>query len=299
MANIGFIGLGHMGLPMAINLVNAGHSVKGFDLQLAPQQELLYAGGGVATDVQDAVTNQNILITMLQTGDQVEQICLGEKGAYHYMRPLAMHIDCSTIDVTSSRRLHQAATDSQLLSLDAPVSGGVLGATAGTLTFMAGGTLQAFEQAHSILAIMGKKIFHTGDAGSGQAAKICNNMILGVSMIAVSEAFILAKNLGLSAEKLFNVVNNSSGQCWVLSQYPPVPNLLPQVPSSHDYQAGFAAAMMLKDLLLSQASANQTDSITPLGELATSLYQAFVNEGNGHVDFSAIIKSFEHEVKRF
>lgn len=294
MPRIGFVGLGHMGLPMAINLLKAGHQVSGFDLQQSAMDKLTEAGGIALSNVQDAAINQDIFITMLQTGKQVSQVCLGKQGLYEAASK-ALHIDCSTIDVESSRELHRQASEHHLLKVDAPVSGGVAGASAGTLTFMVGGDEQAFQQAKPILSAMGKNIFHTGLAGSGQAAKICNNMILGISMIAISEAFVLAEQLGLSAQKLAEVVNNSSGQCWAMSKYVPVPNVLPDVPANRNYQPGFTVAMMLKDLKLSQAAAHETNTKTLLGEKAAAIYQRFGEAGFGELDFSAIIKSLKQE----
>ncbi|MDI9818960.1 MULTISPECIES: 3-hydroxyisobutyrate dehydrogenase [unclassified Legionella] len=295
MSRIGFVGLGHMGLPMAINLVKAGHTVTGFDLQSQSLKSLVAAGGKEAQLLQQAAINQDIIITMLQTGAQVRQVCLEEAGLFAAAAPRTLHIDCSSIDVTSSRELHHQAASQQLLSVDAPVSGGVAGAGAGTLTFMVGGSEDAFLKAKPILESMGKKIIHTGSAGSGQAAKICNNMILGVTMLAVSEAFVLAEHLGLSAHKLFEVVSNSSGQCWVTNQYLPVPDVLPDVPANNNYQPGFTAAMMLKDLHLSQDSANKVGVETPMAARATALYQKFNETGSGHLDFSAIIKAISKE----
>lgn len=295
MARIGFVGLGHMGLPMAINLVKAGHIVTGFDLQQQALVTLATGGGLAAQSLQDAAVNQDILITMLQTGQQVQQVCLGDKGLFAHASPNSLYIDCSSIDVQSSRELHQQALKQHLLVVDAPVSGGVAGAAAATLTFMVGGEEQAFEQAKPILAAMGKKVIHTGQAGSGQAAKICNNMILGISMIAISEAFVLAEHLGLSPQKLFDVVSNSSGQCWAMSQYAPVPDILPNVPANRGYQPGFTTAMMLKDLHLSQSSAAKVGIETPLGAHATAIYQQFNDEGQGQLDFSAIIKILAKE----
>ncbi len=290
MANIGFVGLGHMGLPMAINLVRAGHQVMGFDLQEIALEAFIKAGGTCARTLQSAASGQDILITMLQTGQQVENVCLGSMGLFATTDKNTLFIDCSTIAVATSRKIHEAATAHHLMALDAPVSGGVKGATAATLTFMVGGTEIAFDKAKPVLALMGIKILHTGAAGTGQAAKICNNMILGVSMIAVSEAFILAEHLGLTAQKLFDVVSNSSGQCWVMNQYVPVPGILDNVPANNDYKAGFTAAMMLKDLCLSQQSAEITAIKTPMGEEAARLYQQFNDAGMGELDFSAIIK---------
>lgn len=290
MAKIGFVGLGHMGLPMAINLIKARHSVTGYDLQQSAKDQLLKAGGLVATDLKELVKEQDIIITMLQTGQQVLSVCRGSDGLFTHAKQGSLFIDCSTIDVISSREVHQLAKEYHLLAVDAPVSGGVVGAAAGTLTFMVGGEKSAFDLAHPILSFMGQKIIHTGNAGSGQAAKICNNMILGISMIAVSEAFTLGKQLGLSPQKLFEVVSNSSGQCWAMSKYAPVPGVLENVPANNEYKPGFAAAMMLKDLKLSQNAAQSVHVETPLGAATAALYQQFINQGCGDLDFSAIIK---------
>lgn len=291
MTNISFVGLGHMGLPMAINLVKAGYAVTGFDLQTQALQALVAAGGSAARTLQDAAINQNIIITMLQTGQQVREVCFGDNGLFSTAAPNSLYIDCSSIDVQSSREVHQQASMKQLFAVDAPVSGGVAGAAVATLTFMVGGQESAFVKAKPILATMGKTIIHTGPAGNGQAAKICNNMILGISMIAISESFVLAKNLGLSAQKLFEVVNHSSGQCWAMSHYAPVPDVLPNVPANNHYQPGFTAAMMLKDLHLSQRSAAAVGLETQMGAQATALYQQFNEMGLGHLDFSAIINT--------
>lgn len=285
-----------MGLPMAINLLKAGHEVSGYDLQQSALDKLTAAGGIALSKVQDAAINQDMFITMLQTGEQVSQVCLGNQGLYTAASN-ALHIDCSSIDVDACRELHRQAAEHHLVMVDAPVSGGVAGANAATLTFMVGGEEHAFGLVKPILSAMGKNIFHTGMAGSGQAAKICNNMILGISMIAISEAFVLAEQLGLSAKKLADVVSNSSGQCWAMSKYIPVPDVLPDVPANRNYQPGFTAAMMLKDLKLSQAAALKTHTNTRLGEKAASIYQHFNDEGFGDLDFSAIIKSVQQESK--
>ena len=290
MAKIGFVGLGHMGLPMAINLLKAGHKVTGYDLQSSALEQFAKAGGLIALQLQDTAKDQDVFITMLQKGSQVMQVCLGEEGLFQNAHQEALFIDCSTIDVNSSREIHRQAQENGLKIVDAPVSGGVAGAAAGTLTFMVGGEDQAYQAALPILSAMGKQVIHTGSAASGQAAKICNNMILGISMIAVSEAFTLADKLGLSAQKLFEVVNNASGQCWVTKNYIPVPNLLGNVPANNHYKPGFAAAMMLKDLVLSQNSAQAVNAQTPLGSKTTELYQHFVDQGFGETDFSGIIQ---------
>jgi 3-hydroxyisobutyrate dehydrogenase len=291
MARIGFVGLGHMGLPMAINLINAGHNVTGFDLQPNALHALISAGGHAAATLHEAAHEQDVIITMLQTGQQVHHVCMGEQGLFASAAKNTLFIDCSSIDVHSSREIHQQAKKMNFLAVDAPVSGGVMGATQAKLTFMVGGTEEAFTQAKPFLTALGKKIVHTGEAGSGQAAKICNNMILGISMIAVSEAFTLAEHLGLSPEKLFEVVNNSSGQCWAMSNYVPVPGLLENIPANNSYKPGFTAAMMLKDLNLSQQSAASVGVKTPMGERATAIYQQFNDAEMGELDFSAIIKA--------
>ncbi|MFV0821705.1 3-hydroxyisobutyrate dehydrogenase [Legionella micdadei] len=295
MVHIGFVGLGHMGLPMAINLVKAGYQVTGFDLQKEAVDSFTNSGGIKALSLADAAKNQDVIITMLQTGEQVSQVCLNDNGLFANAAANSLYIDCSSIDVTTSRELHRQAAMKDLLVVDAPVSGGVAGAQAATLTFMVGGEEQAFAQAKPILSAIGKTIIHTGAAGSGQAAKICNNMILGISMIAISEAFVLAKHLGLSEKSLFEVVNSSSGQCWAISKYVPVPGILPNVPANNNYQPGFTSAMMLKDLNLSQNSAAAAGIETPMGALATATYRQFNEAGQGQLDFSAIIKAIANE----
>ena len=287
---IGFIGLGHMGLPMAINLIKAGHQVVGFDLQADALTALAKAGGTAAKTLQETAVDQDVILTMLQTGQQVQQVCFGKEGLFAQARRDALYIDCSTIDVQQSREIYEQATKHNLVALDAPVSGGVVSAANATLTFMVGGTEQAYQAGKPLLSCMGQSVIHTGAAGSGQAAKICNNMILGVSMIAVSEAFVLAKNLGLTPQKLHEVVSHSSGQCWVMDRYVPVPDILENVPANHDYQAGFTAAMMLKDLHLSQSCAQAVSVDTPMTGRATQLYQQLNDEGMSGLDFSAIIK---------
>lgn len=291
MIKIGFIGLGHMGLPMAINLVKAGFDVKGFDLQKEAVQAFVEAGGQASKHLQDTIEQREYIITMLQTGNQVLDVCLGEQGLYQgILKHHGLHIDCSTIDVASARKLHEAAAEKNILSLDSPVSGGVAKAKTASLTFMVGGRDYDLKKAEPILAAMGSKIIHAGGAGSGQAAKLCNNMILGISMLAVSEAFTLGESLGLNPKKLHEVISNASGQCWVTDNYLPVPDVLPNVPANHDYQPGFSVAMMLKDLILSQKTALESEVFSPMGDRATELYQLFADEGFSQLDFSAIIQ---------
>jgi len=290
MARIGFIGLGNMGLPMALNLLKAGHAVRGFDVSKAQVDKLAAGGGTPATNVAAAATGADVVITMLPAGKQVDEVYRGDKGVLSVAGSGALLIDSSTIDVQTARTVAAAAEKNGLAMLDAPVSGGVGGATAGTLTFMVGGSADAFARAKPILEAMGKTIVHAGGAGNGQAAKICNNMILGVSMIAVSEAFVLAETLGLDAQKLFDISSKSSGQCWSLTSYCPVPGPVPSAPSNRDYQAGFTAAMMLKDLKLSQEAAQASGAATRLGAEAAAIYDRYVGSGNAGKDFSGIIR---------
>jgi 3-hydroxyisobutyrate dehydrogenase len=290
MATIGFIGLGNMGAPMAANLVKAGHQVTGFDIVPGPLDALAAKGGRAATSVAAAAASGEIVITMLPAGPQVRAVYLGNEGVLAHARKDALLIDCSTIDVETARAVAAVAADSRFDMLDAPVSGGVAGAETATLTFMVGGEAAIFARAQPILAAMGRTIVHAGPAGNGQAAKICNNMILGVSMIAVCEAFSLAERLGLSAQTLFDIVAKSSGQCWALTSYCPVPGPVPSSPANRDYAPGFTAAMMLKDLRLAQQAAGATAAPTPLGAAAANLYQLFVDDGAGGVDFSGIYR---------
>jgi 3-hydroxyisobutyrate dehydrogenase len=284
MSKIAFIGLGNMGLPMARNLAKAGHHLTGFEIVPAAIEAARAAGLAVNDDT--AISKAEIIITMLPNGKLV-------LDAYAKLLPAAakgtLFIDSSTIDVASARQAHAQAAAAGMASLDAPVSGGTGGAAAGTLTFMAGGTEQAFVTAKPILELMGKKIVHCGEGGAGQAAKICNNMILGISMIAVGEAFVLAEKLGLSHQALYDVASTSSGQCWSLTTYCPVPGPVPASPANNNYQPGFAAALMLKDLRLSQEAAEAAGAATALGEHAARLYEHFVEAGQANSDFSGII----------
>src|SRR5262245_38233482 len=290
MARIGFIGLGNMGLPMATNLIKAGHQVEGVDVSPAAVEKLRAAGGASAETAKIAAARGDVVITMLPSGKEVRDIYLDPVGVIASADAGTLLIDCSTIDVETARVVSAAAAARDLLMLDAPVSGGVGGATAGTLTFMVGGSERAFTRAHSILEAMGKTIVHAGGPGNGQAAKICNNMILGVSMIAVSEAFVLAEKLGLDAQKLFDISSKSSGQCWSMTSYCPVPGPVPTSPANRDYQAGFTAAMMLKDLKLAQEAARAGGAKTPLGAEAAAIYDRYVGGGNAGKDFSGIIR---------
>jgi len=290
MATIGFIGLGNMGAPMAANLVKAGHRVTGFDLVSKAVESLAAKGGTAAASAAAAAAGSEIVITMLPAGPQVRSVYLGDDGLLAHARKDALLIDCSTIDVETARAVAAAAAEAGFDMLDAPVSGGVGGAEAATLTFMVGGEEAVFSRARPILEAMGRTIVHAGPAGNGQAAKICNNMMLGVSMIAVCEAFSLAERLGLEAQTLFDISAKSSGQCWALTSYCPVPGPVPASPANRDYAPGFTAAMMLKDLRLAQQAAGASAAPTPLGAAAANLYQLFVDEGAGGRDFSAIYR---------
>lgn len=278
---IGFIGLGNMGAPMAANLAAAGHDVAGFDLA-----DVSVDGCRRARDAAQAAEGQDAVITMLPDGAALlavyEQIVPAGKDG-------AVFIDCSTVDVTSARGAAAKAEGAGLLPVDAPVSGGVGGAQAGTLTFMAGGTAEAFTKAEPLFGIMGQKAVHCGASGAGQAAKICNNMILGISMIGVCEAFVLADRLGLDRQKMFDVVSASSGSCWSLNTYCPAPGIGPSSPADNDYKPGFAAELMLKDLLLAQQAAADTGAATPMGAKAAALYREFVENGGKGMDYSAML----------
>lgn len=285
---IAFLGLGHMGLPMATNLVKAGYKVLGYDVMQAAN-EAAEQVGILITPPLEAVKTADMVISMLPNGKLVLE--LYASGILQAAKPGSLFIDCSTIDVASARAAHEQAVAAGQCSLDAPVSGGVGGAAAGTLTFMVGGRDDDFARGRPVLEVMGKKIVHCGGAGAGQAAKICNNMILGISMIAVGEAFVLGEKLGLSHQALFDVASTASGQCWSLTSYCPVPGPVPTSPANNDYKPGFAAALMLKDLLLSQDAAASAGAATALGKHAAELYQKFVDEGHAGMDFSGIIKA--------
>ncbi len=290
MAQVGFIGLGNMGLPMARNLIKAGHPVCGYDVNAAALDKFSAAGGISVRSLDVASMGVDLVITMLPAREQVREVYLAQGGVLASARPGTLLIDCSTVDVETARAVAAAANVNELEMLDAPVSGGVAGAEAGTLTFMVGGGDRAFARAKPVLEAMGKIIVQAGAAGSGQAAKICNNMILGISMIAVCEAFGLAEKLGLEPQKLFEIASQSSGQCWSLTSYCPIPGLVPTSPANRDYQPGFTAAMMLKDLKLAQDAARLTRAIAPLGAGAAAVYQRFVEDGGAATDFSGIIR---------
>src|SRR5260370_35517848 len=291
MTSIAFIGLGNMGGPMAANLVKAGHKVTGFDLVEASRTQAKADGATIADSAASAVKGTEVVITMLPAGKHVLSVWTAvipstAKGS--------LIIDCSTIDVESAVQAHARAAKHGIASVDAPVSGGTGGAKGATLTFMCGGEEKAFAAAKPVLENMGKKIVQCGGAGAGQAAKICNNMILGISMIAVGEAFALAEKLGLSHKALFDVASTSSGQCWALTSYCPVPGMVPTSPANNDFNPGFASVLMVKDLTLAQDAAQATGAPTPLGKHAQEIYRAFDAAGHGGVDFSRVI----HHVRR-
>ncbi|MBM3517109.1 MAG: 3-hydroxyisobutyrate dehydrogenase [Alphaproteobacteria bacterium] len=286
MANVGFIGLGHMGKPMARNLMKAGHRVAGFDIVAGAAAA---AGTRAVESASEAVRKADAVITMLPSGTEVRQVYLGEGGLLLAARPGTLVIDCSTIDVTTARQVNIAAAARGLQMIDAPVSGGVKGAEDGTLTFMVGGEESACEAARPFLGSMGRNVIHAGAAGNGQVAKICNNLMLGVAMIGVCEAFVLAEKLGLADQKLFDIVAKSSGQSWALTSYCPVPGPVPTSPANRAYQPGFTAAMMLKDLILAQQAAHAARAPAPLGAAAAATYSLFAAMGHGDLDFSGII----------
>ena len=287
---IGFIGLGNMGGPMAANLVKAGHHITAFDMMKAAIEKATAQGAHAAANAPDAARDAEIVITMLPAGMHVRQVYLGDGGLLKVVKPGTLLIDSSTIDVATARDVQSAAKAARLDFLDAPVSGGVGGATAGTLTFMVGGDDAAFGRAKPVLEKMGKNIFHAGGAGNGQAAKICNNMLLAISMIGTCEAFVLAEKLGLDHQTLFDISSTASGQCWSLTTYCPVPGPVPASPANRNYQAGFTGSMMLKDLKLAQGAAHAVGAATPLGAEAAALYTLFESAGAGGRDFSGIIQ---------
>lgn len=282
---IGFIGLGNMGTPMAANLSEAGHEVTGFDIAITPP-----AGVAAAATVQEAAADMDVVITMLPNGAILQTVAQDVVPA---MKSGATLLDCSTVDVESARVVAQMAEDAGLNAVDAPVSGGIGGAAGGTLTFMAGGTDAGFDAVSPLFDVMGQKAVHCGPSGNGQAAKICNNMILGVTMVGTCEAFALADKLGLDRQKMFDVVSTSSGYSWTMNAYCPAPGVGPQSPADNDYKPGFAADLMLKDLRLSQQAAEASDADTPMGARATALYAQFVEEEDGAgQDFSAMLPRF-------
>jgi len=287
MSIIGFIGLGNMGLSMAVNLKKAGHAIQGFDTVPAALEKARSEGMEICGSAGDAAKGADVIVTMLPNGEIVSNVYA---EIVPVAKPGSILIDSSTIDVSSAKKAHEIAARAGLHPLDAPVSGGVGGAEAGTLTFMCGGTKEAFEAGKAYLEIMGGKIVHCGDGGAGQAAKICNNMLLAISMIGTCEAFALAEKLGLSKEAAFEVMSTSSGSCWSVNTYCPVPGVGPKTPADNDYRPGFAAELMVKDASLAQVAAEEVGQATPMGEFATTLYKHFLENGGAGKDFSGIIE---------
>ena len=287
---IGFIGIGNMGGPMARNLIAAGHQVAVFDLSLDAIAALVDAGATAAGSPIDAISGADSVISMLPAGRHVREVYCSDGGIIAAAGEGTLLIDCSTIDVVSARAVAEEASERGLFVLDAPVSGGVAGAEAAALTFMVGGDAAAFARAEPILSTMGKKIVHAGASGNGQVAKICNNMILGVSMIALGEAFTLGEKLGLEAQTLFDISSNASGSCWAMLNHLPVPGIVETAAANRDFKPGFAVDMMLKDLRLAQQAAQEVGAATPMGAEAAALFGMFSNAGNGGLDYSAIVK---------
>lgn len=293
MKRIGWIGLGNMGLPMASNLLKKGFDVIGFDLNEEALARFRNIGGKSITTLEQLECDA--LITMLNTGEQVESICLQEKGLYSTFSSPILHIDTSTVSPDISKKLHDGAKKYGHMMVDAPVSGGMKGATQASLSFMVGGEASHLEKARPLLLAMGQHIWHMGPSGSGSSAKLCNNMMLAISMIGTSETFLLAKRLGLKLDTFAELLNHASGQSWVSSQYAPLPGILKDVPANTGYQPGFSVAMMLKDLRLAKKAADDAGFSTTLGEKALSLYESFYDEGHAALDFSAIIKMLDNE----
>jgi 3-hydroxyisobutyrate dehydrogenase len=293
MTTIGFIGLGHMGLPMAKNLKKAGFDLKAFDLSTKAMSDAGGAGIAAAASVAEAAKGVEVVISMVPEGKHSHAVYLGPAGVLAHADQGTLLIDCSTIDVATARELNAAAAKAGFEMVDAPVSGGVGGAEKATLTFMVGGSEAAFKKAEPVLKPMGGKIAYCGGAGNGEAVKICNNMLLAISMIGTCEAFALGRKLGLDDQVLFDVASKSSGRCWSLDTYCPVPGPVPASPANRDYQAGFTADMMLKDLRLAKAAAEASAANTPLGALAEALYADFSKAGQGGLDFSGIFRRIE------
>lgn len=295
MAKIGFIGLGNMGGPMAINLVKAGHEVRVFDLSPDAIAALVEAGATAVNAVEEVCENADFVVSMLPAGKHVKAIYTGENGLVNHLNKSTLVIDCSTIDAESAQFVGKALGEAGIKFVDAPVSGGVAGAAAGTLTFIVGGSTACFELANTILPNMGKNIYHAGDIGAGQVAKICNNMLLSILMAGTSEALQMGIDHGLDPKVLSEIMLNSSGRNWTLELYNPCPDVLENVPSSNGYKPGFMVDLMAKDLGLAQQAAQQTNSATPMGALAKNLYNLMQNQGKGAEDFSAIFKLYSEK----
>jgi len=295
MSQIGFIGLGNMGGPMVSNLIQDGHKVKAYDIIPEAIDRAVNKGATKANSAEETIIDAEFVITMLPAGEHVRSVYLEDNKILYSVSPKTVLIDSSTIDVITARQVMEVAAQRGIEMIDAPVSGGVGGADAGTLTFMCGGKIEAYDKAESILKSMGKNIFHAGDAGSGQAAKVCNNLMLAIQMIGVSEGFLLAEKLDLDIQKLWDIASTATSKCWSMTDYCPVPGPVPTSPANKGYSAGFTVAMMLKDLNLSQVAAKDNGLNTPLGAKATELYNTFSQlENNSELDFSAIIKQISN-----
>lgn len=295
MSQIGFIGLGHMGHPMAMNLLKAGFAVDVYDLNAKAVASIVKEGATAKNTIADTVREADIVFTILQTGEQVLSVCVGDEGLFNHIPTGALYIDSSSIDIQTCKKIHAEAEKIGLAMIDAPVSGGVKGAENAALTIMVGGSEIDFNRAKPVLEKLSKLVVHAGASGSGQAAKICNNMILGISMIGVCEAFSLADKLELDPQKLFEIASHASGQCWSITSYCPWPNVMDNVPSNNAYAPGFTSTMMLKDLKLSQDAAHYAKANTPMGERAMQLYQQFVDSDGAEKDFSGIIQMLSRE----
>ena len=288
---IAFIGVGNMGNPMAINLHKAGYKIKVFDISNETLKKAKEDGLETVKNIDELITKQtSVIITMLPEGKQSKQIYLGENGIINRVSKQCLLIDCSTIDINTSKEIGKAAMDKQILMIDAPVSGGVMGAQKASLNIMVGGSTKAFEKAYPILKVLGKNIYHAGEIGCGNGAKICNNMSLGINMIAASESLMLAKRLNIDIKKVHEIMKNASGNSWPISVYPPLPGLIEGTPSSNKFKPGFSAGMMNKDLKLANDCANNVQAKTPLGQMALDIYSKFCEDGNQEKDFSAISK---------
>ena len=298
MSKIAFIGLGNMGGPMAANLLKAGHKVTVFDLVPAAVKQLADAGASSAGTAAAAAGDADVVVTMLPAGKHVERVYMGDNGLLGAVKPDALLLDSSTIDAATARKVAAAANEKNIAVMDTPVSGGVAAAAAGTLAFMCGGSEASFAKAKPVLAAMGKNIFHAGDHGAGQVAKVCNNMLLSVLMVGTSEALRLGTDNGLDAAKLSEIMLASSGRNWTLEVYNPYPGVMATAPASNDFNPGFMVDLMCKDLGLAMDTAVQTQSATPMGALARSLYTAHQSQGNGGKDFSSIIESLGKSLTR-
>lgn len=298
MSKIAFIGLGNMGGPMAANLLKAGHKVTVFDLVPAAVKQLADAGASAADTAAAAAGDADVVVTMLPAGKHVERVYMGDNGLLDAVKPDALLLDSSTIDAATARKVAAAANEKNIAVMDTPVSGGVAAAAAGTLAFMCGGSEASFAKAKPVLAAMGKNIFHAGDHGAGQVAKVCNNMLLSVLMVGTSEALRLGTDNGLDAAKLSEIMLASSGRNWTLEVYNPYPGVMATAPASNDFNPGFMVDLMCKDLALAMDTAQQTQSATPMGALARSLYTAHQSQGNGGKDFSSIIESLGKSLTR-